>query len=153
SLCAAPTLQAQTFDELDSTVQARIKEARASIVVVRAANESTQQVSQAVGFFIRSDLVVTDVAVLNEGSRVNATTATTQSTLKVLSRGNYFLPYVLLEKQSEIAPVRLGDSEGVTVNDNVYLVGDEGAISSGKVTGTITVQGARAFLISLPINS
>ena len=86
---------------------------------------------------------------LNEGSRVSVTSATKQSTLKVLSRGNYFLPYVLLEKQSEIAPLRLGDSEGVTVNDNVYMVGDEGAISAGKVTGTTTVKGARAFLISL----
>jgi len=70
-----------------------------------------------------------------------------------LSHGDYFLPYVLLEKQSEIAPLRLGDSEGVMVNDNVYMVGDEGAISTGKVTGTTTVKGARAFLISLPINS
>jgi len=49
--------------------------------------------------------------------------------------------------------LRLGDSEGVTVNETVYMVGDEGAISAGKVTGTTTVKGARAFLISLPINS
>ena len=91
-----------------------------------------------------------DVDVLNEGSRVSVTTATTQSTLKVLSQGNYFLPYVLLEKQSEIAPLGLGDSKGLTVNDNVYMVGDEGAISVGKVTGTTTVKGDRAFLIIFP---
>lgn len=153
SLCAATTFQAQTPDELDSTARARIEQARASIVIVRAENQSPQPVSQAVGFLIRSDLAATDIHVLSEGSRVNVTTATTQSTLKVLSQGNYFLPYVLLEKQSEIAPLRLGDSEGVTVNDNVYMVGAEGAISAGKVTGTTTVKGARAFLISLPINS
>ncbi len=152
SLFAAPIFQAQSPDELDSTARARILQARASIVIVRAENESTQPPSQAVGFLIRSDLVVTDIPVLSEGSRVSVTMATTQSALKVLSRGNYFLPYVLLEKQSEIVSLRLADSE-VTVNDNVYMVGDEGEISAGKVTGTTTVKGDRAFLISLPINS
>ena len=54
SLCA-PTFQAQTPDELDSTARARIEQARASIVIVREeSNESSQPVSQAVGF-IRSD--------------------------------------------------------------------------------------------------
>jgi hypothetical protein len=101
---------------------------------VRTENESAKRVSQAVGFLIRSDLAATDINVLNEGSRVSITAATTQSTIKVLSRGNYFLPYVLLEKQSEIAPLRLGDSEGVTVNDKVYMVGDEGTISAGVVS-------------------
>ena len=119
--------------------RARVEQARASIVIVRAENESTRKVSQAVGFLIRSDLVATDIHVLNEGSRVRVT-ATKQSAIKVLSRGNYFLPYVLLEKQSEIAPLRLGDSEGVTVNDNVYMVGDQGPISAGTVTGTTTIK-------------
>ncbi|MEN3327638.1 MAG: hypothetical protein V7638_2445 [Acidobacteriota bacterium] len=150
-LCAGPTFQAQTPDELDSTARARIEQARASIVIVRTENESTQPVSQAVGFLIRSDLVATDIHVLNEGSRVSVTAK--QSALKVLSRGNYFLPYVLLEKQTEIAPLRLGDSEAVTVNDNVYMVGDHGPISAGTVTGTTTIKGERAFLISRAIDS
>jgi TonB family protein len=153
SLSAAATLQSQTPDDLDSAARARIEQARASMVIVKAENQSPQPVSKAVGFLIRSDLVATDIHVLNEGSPVSITTATTQSTLKVLSRGNYFLPYVLLEKQPEIAPLLLGNSEGVAVNDNVYVVGDEGAIAAGKVTGTTTVKGAPAFLISIPINS
>ena len=152
SLCGAPTFQAQTPDELDSTARARIEQARDSIVIVRAENMSARPVSQAIGFLIRSDLVATDINVLNEGSHVSVI-ATKQSALKVLSRGNYFLPYVLLEKQSEIAPLRLGDSEGVMVNENVYVVGDHGPISAGTVTGTTTIKGARAFLISLAINS
>ena len=153
SVFAAPALQSQTPDELDAAARARIEQARASIVIVKAENQSPQPVSQAVGFLIRSDLVATDINVLNEGSRVSVMTATTQGTLKVLSRGNYFLPYVLLEKQSEIAPLRLGNSEEVTVNDNVFMVGDNGAISAGKVTGTTTIKGAPAFLISIPINA
>ena len=60
SLFAAPTLQAQTPDEADSTARGLIEQARASIVIVSTENESTQPVSQAVGFLIRSDLVVTD---------------------------------------------------------------------------------------------
>lgn len=152
SLCVAPAFQAQTPDELDSTARARIEQARASIVIVRAENESAQPVSQAVGFLIRSDLVATDSHVLNDGSRVSVT-ATKQSAIKVLSRGHYFLPYVLLEKQSEIAPLQLGDSEAVMVNDNVYMVGDQGQISAGTVTGATTIKGMRAFLISLAINS
>ena len=59
SLCLAPAFQAHTPDELDSTARARIEQARSSIVIVRAENESTQKVSQAVGFLIRSDLVAT----------------------------------------------------------------------------------------------
>ena len=152
SLCAAPTFQAQTPDELDSTARTRIEHARASIVTVRAENKSAQSVSQAVGFLIRNDLVATDIQVLNERSRVSVT-ATKQSALKVLSVGNYFLPYVLLEKQTEIASLRLGDSEAIKVNDPVYMVGDQGSISAGKVTGTTTIKDARAFLISLAINS
>ena len=38
SMCAAPTFQAQTPDELDSTARARIEQARASIVIVRVEN-------------------------------------------------------------------------------------------------------------------
>ena len=49
SLCVAPAFQAQTPDELDSTARARIEQARSSIVIVRAENESTQKVSQAIG--------------------------------------------------------------------------------------------------------
>jgi len=75
---------------------------------VRAENESAQKVLQAVGFLIRSDLVATDIQVPNDGSRVSLTGAK-QSALKVLSHGGYFLAYLLLEKQSEIAPLRLGE--------------------------------------------
>src|SRR6185295_17615958 len=71
NLCVAPAFQAQTPDELDSTDRARIEQARASIVIVRAENESTQKVSQAIGFLIRSDLVATDIQAPNEGSRVS----------------------------------------------------------------------------------
>lgn len=152
SLCSTPAFQAQTPDELDSTARVRIEQARASIVMVRAENMSTQEVFQALGFLIRNDLVATDVHMLNEGSRVSVK-ATKQSTFKVLSRGNYFLPYVLLEKQSEIAPVGLGDSEGLSVNDKVFMVDDRGTMLAGTVTGTTTIKDGRAFLVSFAISS
>lgn len=61
SLCAAPTFQSQTPDEPDSTARARMEQARASIVIVSAANESPKPVSEALGFLIRSDLAATDI--------------------------------------------------------------------------------------------
>lgn len=153
SLSAAPTLLAQTSDELDSTARAGIEEARGSIVIVKLENESDRRVSQALGFLIRSDLVATDGSILSKASRISVTAATKQGTLKVLSPGHYFLPYILLEKQSEIAPVRLGDSEAVAVNDKVYMVADHGTIAAGTVTGRTTMNREPAFLISLAITS
>ncbi len=152
SLCAAPTFVAQTSDELDPAARARIEEARSSIVIVKAENDSAQRVSQALGFLIRSDLVATDGGVLSKASRISVTAATKQSTLRVLSPGHYFLPYILLEKQSEIVPVRLGDSEAVAVNDNVYMV-EHGGIAAGRVTGRTTINHDPAFLINLAITS
>ena len=153
SLGAVPTLLAQTPGELDSTARARIEEARNSIVVVKAENEPAQRVSQASGFLIRTDLVATDAGVLSKSSRISVTAATNQRTLRVLSPGHYFLPYILLEKQSEIAPVRLGDSEAVAVNDTVYMFDDHGAIAAGTVIGRTTMNRDPAFLISLAITS
>lgn len=153
TLCAASMSRAQAPDELDATARARIEQARASIVKLSAENESAQPVSQALGFVIRDDLVVTDGSVLKAGLRLRVAVAKKEATFKVVSSGNYFLPYVLLEKQSEVSPLPLGDSERVVVNDSVYMAGDNGAISAGTVTSITTINRDRAFLISLTINS
>jgi TonB family protein len=79
--------------------------------------------------------------------------ATKERALRALATGHYFLSYVLLEKQSEVAPLRLSDSERVTVNDSVYMVDDQGAIAAGTVTGTTKIKDTPALVISLPINS
>lgn len=152
-LGAASICRAQSRNELDAAARARIEQARASIVTVRAENESSQPVSQALGFFIRDDLVVTDGSVLKTGSPLRVAVAKKETTFKVLSSGNYFLPYVLVEKQSEVPPLPLGDSEQVVVNDSVYMAGDNGAISVGMVTKIITINRYLAFHISLTINS
>ena len=153
SLGAAPTLLAQTPHDLDLIARTRIEEARGSIVIVKPENESDQGVSKALGFLIRSDLIATDGSVLSKASRISVMAATKQGTLRVLSPGHYFLPYILLEKQSEIAPLRLGDSEAVEVNDKVYMVDDNGTIAAGTVTGRTTMNRDPAFLISLAITS
>jgi TonB family protein len=152
-LWGAPTSLAQTPKELDPAARARIEQSRASIVFVRNESELAEPSSHAVGFFIRNDLVATDIEVLKERSRMLVTATTNQSMLKVLSSGNYFVPYVLLEKQAEVSPLRLGDSEQVALNNSVYMLGDEGAITAGTVTGTTIIKDTRAFLISLSINS
>ena len=153
SVSAAASLQSQTLDELTATARARIEQARASIVLVKAENDSGQTVAQAEGFVIRGDLIATDRTAFSEASHVSVVSASKSSALPVFKTGNYFLPYVLLQQQSDLTPLRLGDSDSVAVNDIVYMLNDQNAISAGRVTGTTTVKDDRAFLVSLAINS
>src|SRR3712207_5398227 len=96
SLCVELTSLAQSPNELDSAARARIEQARASIVIIKAENESARPVAQAAGFFVRNDLVATDTNVLGAGSRVSLTAKSKEGHFKVLSHGDYFIPYVLL---------------------------------------------------------
>ena len=144
----------QEPSELDSAARARIEQARKSMVIVTAVDQSNKPVSRALGFFIRKDLVATDSEMLDRNSRLQVTTATPQSlAIKVSSTGNYFLPYVLVAPQAEVSPLRLADSERVALNDSVYVPGDSGKISAGRVTAVTTIKNTRAFLLSVPIDS
>jgi TonB family protein len=138
--------------ELDPAARARIMQARASMVVITAENEAGQTISRAAGFFIRQDLVATDSHVVNPGPRLRVTPAVKEGTLRASASGNYFLPYILMGAQEEVAPLALGDSEGVTAGTRVYALSDSGAISAGTVNETGTVKGTRVFLISLPVD-
>lgn len=152
ALCGA-AIFSQDPNELDSRARERIEQARASIVMIKAVDQSNETVSQSLGFFIRKDLVVTDREIVEKQLPLHVTAATKNDVVKVLSAGNYFLPYVLLEKQPEVSPLSLGDSERVALNDSVYMLSDAGKIAAGLVTGTTTIKNTRAFLISLPIDS
>ena len=151
ALCATATF-AQDSNELNSTAKERIRQARASIVVVKALNESNETIAQALGFFIRKDLVASDSEIVDRNAGHHVTAATNAGMVKVLYPGNYFLPYVLVEPQPDIKPLNLGDSERLAVNDNVYMLSYSGEITAGKITGTTTIKNTRAFLMSLPIN-
>src|SRR5690242_7989276 len=154
ALCAGATFSNQEPSELDSTARARIDQARGSMVIVTAVDQANKTVSHALGFFIRKDLVATDREMLERNSRLQLTPATPQSfTIKVSSSGNYFLPYVLVTTQAEVAPLKLADSERVALNDSVYVLSVSGKISAGKVTGVTTIKNTRAFLLSVPIDS
>ena len=153
ALCAAATFSNQDPSELDSMARARIEQARSSIVMVKVVDQSNETISQALGFFIRKDLVATDSEIADRNSRLHLTASTKERMIKVLSSGYYFLPYVLLETQAEVSPLSLGDSERVALNDSVYMLSDSGKIAAGRVTGTATIKNTRTFLISLPIDS
>lgn len=153
ALYAVATFSNQEPNEPSSAARERIERARASVVQVKAIDESNQTSSQAVGFFIRKDLIVTDHEILDRKWRLQVTAATKPDPVRVLSSGDYFLPYVLVENQADAAPVTLGDSERVLVNDPVYMFGDAGKIVSGKVIGTTTIKNTRAFVISLPVDA
>ena len=148
ALCASPT----SSQELDSTAKARIEQARASIVTVKVLDQQNQTISQAAGFLVRKDLIATDLE-LDRSSRVQVTAATKAGAIKVLWAGNYFLPYVSIEMQTEISPLTLGDSERAAVNDPVYMLSDSGKIVSGRITGATTIKNTKAFSIDLPINA
>lgn len=153
ALCAAATLSNQDQSELDSTARARIEQARLSIVIVTSLDQSNETITRARGFFIRKDLVAIDSEIVEKNSRLELMTATQKRTIKILSSGNYFLPYVLVETQPEVSPLSLGDSERVALNDSVYMISDSGEIAAGRITGATTIKNTRAFLINLPIDS
>ena len=153
ALCAAATFSNQDSTELNSTARARIEQARSSIVIVEAVDQSNQTISEARGFFIRKDLVATDSEIVKSNQPLHLTTAKQKRMIKVESSGNYSLPYVLVETQVEVSPLTLGDSERVAMNDSVYMLSDAGEIAAGKVTGTLTIKNTQTFLISLPIDS
>jgi TonB family protein len=148
----ASATSSQELKELDATASGRIEQARASIVTVKLLDQRNETVSQAAGFLVRKDLIATDLEI-DRNSRLQVTAATKAGTMKVLSSGHYFLPYVLVDMQSEISPLSLGDSERVAVNDPVYMLSDSGKIVSGRITGFTTIKNTRAFLMTLPVNA
>lgn len=152
ALFGATTFSHQDPNELSSTARERIEQAGASIVTVKTVDAATKTISQVLGFFIRKDLIASDIEV-DRNSPLQVTVATKAGTVKVLSAGNYFLPYVLVETQAEVSPLSLGDSERVALNDSVYMLGDAGKIVSGSIRGTTKIKNTQAFLITLPINS
>lgn len=153
ALSTAATFSNQDPDELNSTARARIEQARNSIVTVTAVDQSNKPISHALGFFIRKDLLATDSEMIDRSARLHLTAATQTQMIKVVSSGNYVLPYLLIETQAEVSPLSLGDSERVALNDSVYMLSDSEKIAAGKVTGTTTIKHTQAFLISLPIDS
>src|SRR5215813_12511806 len=152
ALCATATFS-QDSNDLNATARQRIEQARASILVVKVLDESNKTISEALGFFIRKDLVATDSEVVDRNPSHHVTAATKAGMVKVIYPGSYFLPYVLLETQPDVSPLSLGDSERLAVNDSVYMLSDSGEITAGKITGTTTIKNTQAFLIGLPINA
>jgi len=151
ALCASATAS-QDLKELDSVATGRIELSRASIVTVNVLDDRNETVSQAVGFLIRRDLIATDLEI-DRNSRLQVTAVTKAGAIKVISSGNYFLPYVLVETQAELSPLSLGDSERVALNEPVYMLNDSGKIVSGRITGTTMIKNTRAFSMSLPIDA
>jgi len=139
-------LRSQTANDLDSAARERIQQARASIVKVAAQNSSGETV-RAIGFFVRKDLIATAIPEIRTIARVQVTSSTKGETLKVSSWGHYLIPYLLMENKSEIPPLKLGDSERVSINDPIYMI-DDSRTTVGTVTGTVIIDRAPAFLLS-----
>jgi TonB family protein len=152
ALFGAVTFSQQDSGELSPAAQERLKQAGASIVIVKASNESGETTAEGRGFFIRKDLIATDSEVVDRNTHhVSVTTRT--GAVKVISSGNYFLPYVLLETQPDVSPLPLPDSDRIAANENVYMLSDAGEILTGKITGATKIKNTPAFLVSFAISS
>lgn len=152
ALSAVGVFSNQNEPDLSSAARARIEQARAAIVTIKTVDQSDQTTAQSRGFFIRKDLVATDGEVPDKNSRV-VITAPDQRTIRVVSPGHYFLPYVLVEPQADFPMLKLGDSERVAVNDRVYMLDEAGKIVTGIITGFTTLNHTRTFSLSMPIDS
>ena len=152
-LCAVAVFSSQDQPALGAAARARIEQARASIVTVETEDQSDQTVARARGFFIRKDLVATDGDVRDKNSRVRLISALDDHPIKVVSPGHYFLPYVLVEPQADLPPLKLGDSERLAVNDPVYMLDEAGKIVAAKITAFTTLKNTRMFSLSIPIDA
>ena len=150
--CAVATFSQQDPGKLSPAAKDRLKQAAASIVVVKAANDSGETTAEGRGFFLRKDLIATDSEVVDRKTQhVSVTTRT--GALKVISSGNYFLPYVLVQTQPDVSPLPLPDSDRIAANENVYMLSDAGEIITGKITGATKINNTPAFLVSFAISS
>ena len=152
ALYGAVTLSHQDSGELSPAAKDRIKQAGASIVIVKATNESGEPTAEGRGFFLRKDLIATDSEVVDRNTP-HVSVTTKAGAVRVISSGNYFLPYVLLETQPDVSPLPLPDSDRIAANENVYMLSDAGEILTGKITGATKIKNTPAFLLSLPISS
>jgi TonB family protein len=142
---------AQTPAGLTPQAQARIEQARTSVVIINV-EDAQKHAASAAGVFVRDDLIATSI-VARTGSQVRVT-GTDKQSVNVVSSGEYLLPYVLVVPKPNMAPVRLGDSDKVQANDRIFMFADsDGSISAGTVAGTRMVKHDRVFLISIPVNS
>jgi hypothetical protein len=142
----------QEVKDLDSAARGRIEQARASVVTVKVLDQQNAS-DLASGWFSCSKRSHRDGPGNRQEFASSSYRCDKAGTIRVLSAGNYFLPYVLVETQTEISPLSLADSERVAVNDAVYMLGESGKIVSGRITGTTTIKNTQAYLIDLPINS
>ena len=153
NLCVS-TARAQASADSDS--RAFLEKARASMVVITVENESGQTVATGAGFFIGRNLIATDLSVVISARRIRVQPAGQEQKVDASTYNNNRLVTILTVPGTDGPPLTLGNSDKVSVNDRVFLLGyanHESVVSEGMVTKIGTPGDARNFQISSPITS
>ncbi len=135
------------------------KKAFPSVVLLTMADSHGQPLSFGSGFFVTEDLIVTNVHVVSGASqgRANCVGQSNSYTVAGSVAIDEQHDLILLKAVGIKAPaLALGDSEAVSVGDDVYAVGNpqglEGTLSNGIVSAIRQIEGQKILQITAPIS-
>jgi len=118
-----------------------------------------QPISLGSGFFVDSNIVVTNVHVIAEGTSGYAKIVNSKIKYNIAGTVGYDLSHdiVLLKLENVNAPkLTIGDSRKVVVGEEVYVVGNphglEGTFSQGIISGIREVDSRTLFQTTAPIS-
>ena len=150
SLCASHAASTQTL--VDPDPRAFIEKVRASIVVITGEDSAGQPVTSGFGFFIKDSLVATENQIVKPAARVRVRIAGQKPEEEARLREDYHLAVVLALPSVRRVPLELGSSDALSVNDRVFMIGDDkDPIVPAVITRIITIKGSRHFVLNVPI--
>src|SRR6185369_4470318 len=104
------------------------------------------------GFFINDSLVATENQIVKPAARVRVRIAGQESDAEAKLREDYHLAVVLALPTVRRVPLELGSSDAVSVNDRVFMIGDDkDPMLPAVVTRIITIKGSRHFVLNIPV--
>ena len=151
-LCASHAALPQTL--VDPDPRAFVEKVRASIVVITGEDSAGQPVTPGLGFFINDSLVATENQIVKQATRVRVRIAGQEPDTEAKLREDYHLAVALAVPTVRRVPLELGSSDAVSINDRVFMIGDDkDPIVPAIVTRIITIKGSRHFVLNIPVTS
>lgn len=151
-LCGIPTGKAQTAREIAVRTFP-------SVVLLVMEDANRQPVSLGSGFFVRQDVIATNLHVIEGAMRGYAKLVGQKVKYDIIGLAGIDSKrdLALLSVQDSKAPsVKLGESSQVAVGDQIYVIGNpqglEGTFSQGIVSGIRQINSDNIFQITAPIS-
>ena len=149
-LCASHGASTQTL--VDPDPRAFIEKVRASMVVITGEDSAGHPITPGLGFFINDSLVATENQIVQPATRVRVRIAGQESDAEAKLREDYHLAVVLALPTVRRVPLQLGSSDAVSVNNRVFMIGDDkDPMLAAVVTRIITIKGSRHFVLNIPV--